>query len=101
MFINVIVKGQIFVASVKPLKRYGAISCGLCREVFMRDKVKILLWILGDIYADFGSKCMVIMYGPSGVGKTSVLNIFSSTIGGISIAIPANSIITNPASYYS
>jgi phage/plasmid-associated DNA primase len=35
-------------------------------------------YYIGDMMADFGNKQMFILYGPGGVGKSTVLNIISS-----------------------
>ena len=42
-----------------------------------KESTETILWILGDIMADFGNKRLFILYGPGNVGKTTVVNIIS------------------------
>lgn len=41
------------------------------------DNSETILWIIGDIMADFGNKRMFMFYGPANIGKTTVVNIIS------------------------
>ena len=50
---------------------------GMCKwihDVFGESTITIL-WLTGDIMADFGNKRFFILYGPGNVGKSSVLSI--------------------------
>jgi hypothetical protein len=51
--------------------------CKWIYDVFGEDS-ETVLWIIGDMIADFGNKRLFMLYGPGGVGKTSVVNIISS-----------------------
>ena len=46
-----------------------------------RYTLKTIMWMLGDMHTDFGNKRMFILYGPGGVGKSSVVNILATVIG--------------------
>jgi len=41
-----------------------------------------ILWLIGDILTDFGNKRMFILQGPGGVGKSTVIKIITTAIGG-------------------
>ena len=41
-----------------------------------------ILWALGDMLYDSNNKRMFILYGPGGVGKSTVANIMNAVIGG-------------------
>ena len=51
--------------------------CSWIHGVF-GDNSETILWIIGDIMADFGNKRMFMLYGPANIGKTTVVNIISS-----------------------
>jgi hypothetical protein len=51
--------------------------CKWIHDVFADDS-KTILWIIGDIMADFGTKRMFILYGPGNIGKTTVVSIIRS-----------------------
>lgn len=46
------------------------------------SNVSTLLWALGDMLYDSSNKRMFIMYGPGGVGKSTVANIMNAVVGG-------------------
>mmetsp|Transcript_2713 Transcript_2713/g.7231 ORF Transcript_2713/g.7231 Transcript_2713/m.7231 type:complete len:510 (-) Transcript_2713:16017-17546(-) len=77
---------------------YGAIAW--IRDVFREEDVMSILWLIGDIHADFGNKRMFILYGPGGVGKSSVVNIIATAVGGNLTKLSANTIVLNPRSTY-
>lgn len=70
-------------------------------QVFDRRDVRTVLWMIGDMYADFGNKRMFILYGPGGVGKTSVVNIIANAIGGNLVKLPVSTVLMNPMSFVS
>lgn len=76
---------------------YGAISW--IRGVFDDHDMRTVLWLLGDLFADFGNKRMFILYGPGGVGKSSVVNIIATAIGGMLTRIGPQYITSIPNSY--
>ena len=68
-------------------------------DVFDRKDIYAILWMLGDMYADFGNKRMFILYGPGGIGKSSVVNIIGTAIGGSITKLQADTILINPSSF--
>lgn len=69
-------------------------------DVFDTNDVLTILWMLGDMHADFGTKRMFILYGPGGVGKSSVVNIIAAAIGGTLCKLNDSAILYNPDAYY-
>jgi hypothetical protein len=65
----------------------GGYLCRWIHNVFESDS-ETILWIIGDILADFGNKRLFIFYGPGGVGKTSVVNIIASISSSVVVEIP-------------
>ena len=54
----------------------------LCRwihDVF-EENAEAILWIIGDVMADYGNKHMFMLYGPANVGKSTVVNIITSLV---------------------
>ena len=54
----------------------------LCRwihDVF-EESAEAILWIIGDIMANYGNKRMFMLYGPANTGKSTVVNIITSLV---------------------
>lgn len=51
--------------------------CSWIYDVF-EENTETIMWIIGDILADFGNKRMFMLYGPANIGKTTVINIIES-----------------------
>jgi hypothetical protein len=62
----------------------------LCKWMYdvFEDNSEAVLWAIGDMLADYGTKWMFIFYGPGGVGKTSVVNIICSRGSNMLVEIP-------------
>jgi hypothetical protein len=69
--------------------------------VFDKEDIRTLLWMIGDMYADFGNKRMFILFGPGGVGKSSTINIKATALGCGLTKIPTESVVRNLAAYTS
>jgi phage/plasmid-associated DNA primase len=50
--------------------------------VFDNSDKKAIIWMIGDVYADFDMKRMFLLYGPGGIGKSSVVDIIATALGG-------------------
>ena len=69
------------------------------RQVF-GNNIKTILWAIGDMLYDGSNKRMFILYGPGGVGKSSVVNIIAAAIGGTIPVISPDYIVYKPNNYY-
>ena len=45
-------------------------------DVF-EENSETILWLIGDMLSDFGTKRLFILYGPGNIGKSTVVNIIS------------------------
>lgn len=59
------------------------------------EQTESILWLIGDILADFGNKRIFMLYGPGGVGKTTVVNIISSLSSATVVQIPGRLMAKN------
>ena len=76
--VNPILKFNLRFKSVKA-RRNGALAW--LYRVFGSNTI-IVLWAIGDMLYDSSNKRMFILYGPGGVGKSTVANIINAIIGG-------------------
>ena len=58
----------------------------------LEHPIPTVLWMIGEIVAEFYNKRMFILYRPDGVGKSSVINIVTFALGGNSPSISASDI---------
>ncbi|KAG7358006.1 hypothetical protein IV203_014593 [Nitzschia inconspicua] len=61
--------------------------CQWIYDVFEED-TKTVLWLIGDMMADFGTKRLFIIYGPGGVGKTTVVNMIAGISSSVIVEVP-------------
>ena len=76
--------------------KYGAVSW--LYRVF-GDNIITILWALGDMLYDSNNKRMFILYGPGGVGKSTVANIMNAVIGGTIPSLSSELVAVNPRSF--
>jgi hypothetical protein len=62
----------------------------LCKWIYdvFEENSEAVLWAIGDMFTDYGTKRMFIFYGPGGVGTTSVVNIICSIGSNVLVQIP-------------
>jgi hypothetical protein len=93
--INPVLRFNLSYSSVRA-SRMGAMRC--LYEVF-GDNITTLLWAFGDMLYDSSNKCLFILYGPGGVGKSTVANILGGVIGGAVPTIASHNMTLNPKSF--
>ncbi len=93
--VNPVLKFNLSYSSARA-SREGAM--GWIYDVF-GDNIITLLWALGDMLCDSCNKRLFILYGPGGVGKSTVANILGGVIGGTIPTIASHNIALNPKSF--
>ncbi len=93
--VNPVLRLNLSYSSAKA-SRHNAM--GWLYDVF-GDNIITLLWALGDMLYDSSNKHLFILYGPGGVGKSTVANILGGVIGGTVPTIASHSIALNPRSF--
>ena len=63
------------------------------------ENIITMLWALGDMLYDSSNKRMFILYGPGGVGKTTVANIMNAVIGGTIPSLSSDLVAVNLNSF--
>jgi ABC-type branched-subunit amino acid transport system ATPase component len=58
-----------------------------------------VLWAIGDMLYDSTNKRLFILYGPGGVGKSTVVNIIGAVVGGTIPTLGSQFITVSPKSY--
>eukprot|EP00957_Ditylum_brightwellii_P202748 15331593-Ditylum_brightwellii.AAC.1 len=62
----------------------------LCQRIFnvFGEDTKTVLWLLGDMLVDFGTKRLFMLYGPGGIGKSAAVNILRDCLSNVIEEIP-------------
>lgn len=82
--------------SIVRARKSGAVSW--LHRVF-GDNINTILWALGDMLYDSNNKRMFILYGPGGVGKSTVATIMNAVIGGTIPTLNSELAAINPRSF--
>jgi hypothetical protein len=93
--VNPVLRFNLSYSSAKASRKC---AMGWLHDVF-GDNVITLLWALGDMLYDSSNKRLFILYGPGGVGKSTVANILGAVIGGTVPTIASHNIALNPKSF--
>eukprot|EP00957_Ditylum_brightwellii_P068795 5222498-Ditylum_brightwellii.AAC.1 len=94
--VNPVLQFNINFSSVRACKN-GALAW--LYRVFGTN-VDTILWALGDMLYGSNNKRLFIMYGPGGVGKSTVANIMHAVIGGTIPTIGSDLVCMNLKSYH-
>jgi len=62
----------------------------LCQRIFQvfGENTKTILWLIGDMLVDFGTKRLFMLYGPGGIGKSAVVTIIRNCASNLIEDIP-------------
>jgi hypothetical protein len=93
--VNPILRFNIMYKTVRA-RRTGGV--GWIYRVFGESMITVL-WAIGDMLYDSTNKRLFILYGPGGVGKSTVVNIIGAIIGGTIPTLGSQFITVNPKSY--
>ncbi len=94
--VNPVLQMSLRLSNIRAQK-YNAM--GWLYKVF-GSNINTVLWAIGDMLYDSANKRMFILFGPGGVGKSTVANIINGVIGGTVPSLSSELICVNPRNMY-